>query len=77
MSIGRFQPPSDMARVLQVRVSVAEFNAVVEHKTSVVFVPYDSKLAKYLILDERLTSRSGMERMCNWIMWRARLYVIM
>lgn len=61
MSIGRFQPPSDMARVLQVRVSVAEFNAVVEHKTSVVFVPYDSKLAKYLILDERLTSNNEKE----------------
>ena len=61
MSIGRFQPPSDMTRVLQVRVSVVEFNAIEEHKISVVFVPYDSELAKYLVLDERLTSNGEKE----------------
>lgn len=61
MSIGRFQLPSDMARVLQVHVNQAEFNAILEHKISVVFIPYDSKLAKYLVLDERLTSNGEKE----------------
>lgn len=56
MSIGRFQLPSDMVRVLQVRVSVDEFNAIIEHKISVVFVPYDSDLRKAIILDERIVN---------------------
>ena len=56
MSIDKITPPSDMARVLQVRVSVAEFNAIIEHKISVVFVPYDSDLRKAIILDERLVN---------------------
>lgn len=56
MSIDRFRLQSDMARVLQVRVSVDEFNAIIEHKISVVFVPYDSDLRKAIILDERLVN---------------------
>ena len=43
MSIGRFQPPSDMARFLQVHVNQAEFNAIMENKISVVFISYDSE----------------------------------
>lgn len=61
MSIDKFTPPSDMARVLQVRVSVAEFNAIIEHKISVVFVPYDSDLKKEIVLDERSTANGGKE----------------
>ena len=38
MSIDKFQPPSDMARVLMVPVSLAEFNAILKNKISVVFV---------------------------------------
>lgn len=61
MSIGRFHPPSDMARVLQVRVSVAEFNAIIENKISVVFISYDSELKKSIVLDERFTADGGKE----------------
>lgn len=61
MSIGRFQPPSDMARVLQVHVNQAEFNAILEHKISVVFIPYDSELKKSIVLDERFTANGEKE----------------
>ncbi len=61
MSIGGFQPPSDMARVLQVHVNQAEFNAILEHKKSVVFIPYDSELKKSIVLDERFTANGGKE----------------
>ena len=43
MSIDKITPPSDMARVLQVHVNQAEFNAIMENKISVVFVSYDSE----------------------------------
>lgn len=56
MSIGRFQPPSDMARVLQVHVNQAEFNAIMENKISVVFVSYDSELKKSIVLHEGFTA---------------------
>ena len=56
MGIDRFRLQSDVAKVLQVRVSVDEFNAIIEHKISVVFVPYDSDLRKAIILDERLVN---------------------
>ena len=59
MSIDKITPPSDMARVLQVRVSVAEFNAIIEHKISVVFVSYNSELKKSIVLDERSTANGG------------------
>lgn len=61
MSIGRFQHSSDMARVLQVRVSSAEFDAIIEKKISVVFVPYDSGYKNSIILDERVTANGGKE----------------
>lgn len=61
MSIGRFQPPSDMARVLQVHVSQAEFDAIIENKISFVLVPYDSDLRKAIVLDERFTADGGKE----------------
>ena len=61
MSIDKISPPSDMARVLQVRVSVAEFNAIMENKMSVVFVSYDSELKKSIVLDERFTANGGKE----------------
>ena len=61
MSIGRFQPPSDMARVLQVHVTQAEFNAIMENKISVVFVSYDSELKKSIVLDEGFTANGEKE----------------
>ena len=61
MSIDKITPPSDMARVLQVRVSVDEFNAIMENKISVVFVSYDSELKKSIVLDERFTANGGKE----------------
>lgn len=56
MSIDKITPPSDMARVLQVHVNQAEFNAIMKNKISVVFVPYDSDLRKAIILDERIVN---------------------
>ena len=61
MNIGRFQPPSDMARVLQVHVNQAEFNAIMENKISVVFISYDSELKKSIVLDERRTASGEKE----------------
>ena len=61
MSIGRFQPPSDMARVLQVHVNQSEFNAIMENKICVVFVSYDSELKKSIVLDERRTASGEKE----------------
>lgn len=61
MSIGRFQPPSDMARVLQVHVNQAEFNAIMENKISVVFISYDSDLKKSIVLDEGFTANGEKE----------------
>lgn len=61
MSIGRFQPPSDMARVLQVHVNQAEFNVIMENKISVVFISYDSELKKSIVLDERFTANGEKE----------------
>lgn len=61
MSIGRFQPPSDMARVLQVHVTQAEFNAIIENKISVVFVSYDSELKKSIVLYEGFTANGEKE----------------
>ena len=61
MSIGRFQPPSDMARVLQVHVNQAEFNAIMENKISVVFVSYDSELKKSIVLHEGRTASGEKE----------------
>lgn len=65
MSIDKFQPPSDMARVLLVLVSPAEFNAIVEGKICVVFVPYnsdwkDSKFSmRRLVLTEKKSACLG------------------
>lgn len=61
MSIDKFQPPSDMARVLMVPVSQVEFNAIVEGKICVVFVPYDSELKKTIVLDEGFTANGDKE----------------
>ena len=61
MSIYKITHPSDMARVLQVHVNQAEFNAIIEHKISVVFVSYDSELKKEIVLDERSTANGGKE----------------
>lgn len=56
MSIDKITPPSDMARVLQVHVNQAEFNAIMKNKISVVFVSYDSELKKSIVLDERFAN---------------------
>ena len=56
MSIDKITPPSDMARVLQVHVNQAEFNAIMENKISVVFVSSDSELKKSIVLDEGFTA---------------------
>lgn len=61
MSIDKFQPPSDMARVLIVHVSPAEYNAIIENKICMVFVPYDSELKKKIVLDERITANGAKE----------------
>lgn len=61
MSIDKITPPSDMAMVLQVHVTQAEFNAIMENKISVVFVSYDSELKKSIVLDERFTANGGKE----------------
>lgn len=61
MSIDRFQPPSDMARVLLVHVNQAEFNLIMENKISVVFVSYDSELKKSIVLYEGFTANGGKE----------------
>ena len=61
MNIGRFQPPSDMARVLQVHVNQAEFNAIMENKISVVFISYDSELKKSIVLHEGRTASGEKE----------------
>lgn len=61
MSIDKITPPSDMARVLQVHVNQAEFNAIMENKISVVFVSYDSELKKSIVLGERFTANGGKE----------------
>ena len=61
MSIDKFTPTSAMARVLQVHVNQAEFNAIMENKISVVFVPYDSELKKSIVLDERFTANGEKE----------------
>lgn len=61
MSIDKFQPPSDMARVLQVHVNQAEFNAILEHKICVVFVPYDSDWKNSIALDEKIGGNGEKE----------------
>ena len=61
MSIDRFQPPSDMARFLQVHVTQLEFNAIMENKISVVFVSYNSELKKLIVLDEGFTADGDKE----------------
>ena len=61
MSIDKITPPSDMARVLQVHVTQAEFNAIMENKICVVFVSYDSELKKSIVLNERVTANGGKE----------------
>ena len=61
MSIDKITPPSDMARVLQVHVNQAEFNAIMENKISVVFVSSDSELKKSIVLDEGFTANGGKE----------------
>ena len=61
MSIDKFTPPSDMARVLQVHVNQAEFNAIMENKISVVFVSYDSELKKSIVLHEGRTASGEKE----------------
>ena len=61
MSIDKITLPSDMARVLLVHVNQAEFNAIIEHKISVVFVPYDSELKKSIVLDEGFTANGEKE----------------
>lgn len=61
MSIDKITPPSDMARVLQVHVNQAEFNAIIEHKISVVFVSYDSELKKEIVLHEGFTANGEKE----------------
>ena len=61
MSIDKITPPSDMARVLQVHVNQAEFNAIMENKICVVFVSYDSELKKSIVLNERVTANGGKE----------------
>lgn len=55
MSIDKITPPSDMARVLHVHVTQAEFSAIMENKISVVLVSYDSELKESIVLDERRT----------------------
>lgn len=61
MSIDKITPPSDMARVLQVHVNQAEFNAIMENKISVVFVSYDSELKKSIVLHEGRTASGEKE----------------
>ena len=61
MSIDKITPPSDMARVLQVHVNQAEFNAIMEHKICVVVVAYKSELKNSIVLDERFTADGGKE----------------
>ena len=61
MSIDKITLPSDMARVLQVHVNQAEFNAIMENKISVVFVSYDSELKKSIVLDEGFTANGEKE----------------
>ena len=61
MSIDKITNPHDKVRVLQVHVNQAEFNAIIEHKISVVFVPYDSDLKKAIVLDERSSANGGKE----------------
>lgn len=61
MSIDKFQPPSDMARVLMVPVSLVEFNAIVEGKICVVFVPYDSDWKDSVVLDEKMGANGEKE----------------
>ena len=61
MNIDKITPPSDMARVLQVHVNQAEFNAIMEHKICVVFVSYNSELNNSIVLDERFTADGGKE----------------
>lgn len=61
MSIDKFQPPSDMARVLLVPVSPAEFNAILENKICVVFVPYDSDWKDSIVLDEGISANGDKE----------------
>ena len=61
MNIDKIIPTSDMARVLQVHVTQAEFNAIMENKISVVFVSYDSELKKSIVLDEGRTDSGEKE----------------
>ena len=61
MSIDKITPPSDMARVLQVHVNQAEFNAIMENKISIVFVSYDSELKKSIVLHEGRTASGEKE----------------
>lgn len=61
MSIDKFQPPSDMARVLRVPVSQVEFNAIVEGKICVVFVPCNSDWKDSVVLDEKMGAHGEKE----------------
>lgn len=61
MSIDKFQPPSDMARALMVPVSPVVFNAIVEGKICVVFVPYDSDWKDSIVLDEKICANGEKE----------------
>nr|DAF71466.1 MAG TPA: hypothetical protein [Caudoviricetes sp.] len=61
MSIDKFQPPSDMARVLLVPVSEVEYNAIVEGKICVVFVPYDSDWKDSVVLEEKMGANGEKE----------------
>lgn len=61
MSIDKITPPSDMERVLQVHVTQAEFNAIMENKINVVFVSYDSELKKSIVLYEGFTANGEKE----------------
>ena len=61
MSIDKFQPPSDMARVLLVPVSPIVFNAIVEGKICVVFVPYDSDWKDSIVFDEKIGGNGEKE----------------
>lgn len=61
MSIDKITTPSDMARVLHVHVTQAEFNAIMENKISVVFVSSDSELKKSIVLDEGFTANGEKE----------------
>lgn len=61
MSIDKFRRPSDMARVLRVPVSQVEYNAIVEGKIRVVFVPCNSDWKNSVVLDEGIGANGEKE----------------